>query len=311
MSRRTLLAALAAGSLVIAACGGDDDTSTPATDAPTPTDAGGETTDDTSDDTGDDVVGGGNECTAGNTLNDGALVIATGEPAFPPYVIDDDPESKEGFEAAVAYAVAAEMGFADDDVSWVRTTFEQAIQPGPKDYDFNLQQYSIRPERAEVVSFSDPYYTSNQAVATRAGSAAVGATTIDELRELRFGAQVGTTSLDFIVDVIDPVDEPSVYDDNSAAIAALQADQIDAIMLDLPTALFAAAVQIDEGTVIGQFPLQAGGTPDELGLVFELDNPLVECANAALAALRESGELQEITDTWMITDDVAPVIAVD
>ena len=238
------------------------------------------------------------------------LTIATGEPAFPPYVVDNDPTNKQGFEAAVGWAVAAEMGFDDASVTWVRTTFDEAIQPGAKNFDFNLQQYSITPERAATISFSDPYYTSNQAIVGLVGSAAEGATTLEDLKDVKFGVQAGTTSLQFVADVIQPNQETFVYDDNVAAKAALEANQIDAIVVDLPTAFYVSAVEIEGSVVTGQFPASAGGTTDEFGLVFEQDNPLVDCVNEALAALKASGELDAITEQWMATEMGAPVIAV-
>jgi polar amino acid transport system substrate-binding protein len=302
--RRTALAALLAGGLLLAACVDDDDdeASSDTTAAVGSDTTGSETT---------SGAGGGGDaatCAEGKTLEEGTLTIATGEPAFPPYVIDDAPENKQGFEAAVAWAVAAEMGFGDDSVVWVRTTFEQAIQPGTKDFDFNLQQYSITDDRAEVVSFSDPYYTTNQAIVALDGSPAEGATSLDDLKDVRFGVQAGTTSLEFATEVIQPDSEVQVYNDNAAAKAALEADQIDAIVADLPTALYISAVEIEGSSVVGQFPPAAGVEPDSLGMVFEKDNPLVECVNLALTALRESGELEDITNEWMVTEDVAPVI---
>jgi len=249
-------------------------------------------------------------CAAGKTITDGVLTIATGEPAFPPYVVDNEPENKQGFESAIGWAVAAEMGFDDASVTWVRTTFDEAIQPGAKNFDFNLQQYSISPERAETITFSDPYYTSNQAIVGLDGSAAEGATTLDDLKDVKFGVQTGTTSLQFVTDVIQPNPEVFVYDDNVGAKAALEANQIDAIVVDLPTAFYISAVEIEGSSVIGQFPASAGGTTDEFGLVFEKDNPLVECANAALAALTDSGQLETITEQWMATEMGAPIIEV-
>jgi polar amino acid transport system substrate-binding protein len=295
--RRTAIAALLIGGLLITACGDDDDAGS---------------TDSTDSSASDSTASGsdGAACADGNTIAADTLTIATGEPAFEPWVVGDAPESGEGFEAAVAMAVAREMGFTAEQVTWVRTTFDEAIQPGVKNFDFNLQQYSITPERAESISFSDPYYSSNQAIVALAGSPAEGATTVADLKDVKFGAQAGTTSLGFITDVIQPDTEPFVYDDNVGAKAALEADQIDAIVVDLPTALFISAVEIEGSSVVGQFPESAGGTTDDFGLVFELDNPLVECANAALTTLRDSGELQEITDQWLVTADVAPVIEV-
>jgi polar amino acid transport system substrate-binding protein len=307
--RRTALAALVVGGLVLAACGDDDDETT--SDTASDTASAGDTTDAGTDTTaGGATSGDAAACAEGKTLEDGTLTIATGEPAFPPYVVDDAPENKQGFEAAVAWAVAEQMGFGDDSVTWVRTTFDEAIQPGTKNFDFNLQQYSISPERAEVVSFSDPYYSTNQAIVALDGSPAEGATSIDDLKDVRFGVQAGTTSLEFATEVIQPDSEVQVYNDNAAAKAALEADQIDAIVADLPTALYISAVEIEGSSVVGQFPLEAGGQSDQFGMVFEKDNPLVECVNLALAALTESGELQAITEEWMVTDDVAPVIPV-
>ncbi len=237
--------------------------------------------------------------------------MGTGEPAFPPYVIDDAPESGQGFESAVAYAVAAEMGFAEDQVTWVRTTFEGAIQPGPKDFDFNLQQYSISPEREEVVSFSEPYYEANQAILGYADSPAAEAATAAEIRELKIGVAAGTTSLTFVTDVLQPTTDPFVYNDNAAAKQALDTQQIDAIVADLPTALFISAVEIEGTEVFGQFPPSDGTQGEPWGLLFAKDNPLVECANLALAALRESGALEEITVEWMSDSVDAPEIALD
>jgi polar amino acid transport system substrate-binding protein len=312
--RRTALAALVAGGLLLAACGDDDDTESSDTEAAGTTAAATDTTAAATDTTAAAPAGGGEAaaCVADAPLvTDGVLTIGTGEPAFPPYVVDDTPENKQGFEAAVAWAVAAELGFGDDSVEWVRTTFDQAIQPGAKDFDFNLQQYSITPERAENITFSDPYYVSNQAIVGLDGSAAEGATTLEDLKDVKFGAQAGTTSLEFITEVIQPNQEPFVYDDNVGAKAALEANQIDAIVADLPTAFYISAVEIEGSSVIGQFPAEAGGTTDEFGMVFEKDNPLVECVNLALAALTESGELAAITEQWMSTEAGAPVIAVE
>jgi polar amino acid transport system substrate-binding protein len=303
--RRTAIAALLVGGLLVTSCGDDDDS---ADTADTDTaDTGAADTGAPADDTGAD----GASCAEGKTVTADVLTIATGEPAFEPWVIGDAPESGEGFEAAVAYAVAREMGFANEQVTWVRTTFDEAIQPGTKNFDFNLQQYSISPEREASASFSDPYYSSNQAIVALDGSAAEGATTVADLKDVKFGAQTGTTSLAFITDVIQPDAEPFVYDDNVGAKAALEANQIDAIVADLPTALFISAVEIEGSSVVGQFPGDAGETTDDFGLLFEKDNPLVECANTAIAALRDSGELQEITDQWLVTEGVAPVITVE
>ena len=299
--RRSLIATIAVLGLVAAACGDDSDD---ATEATTPaTEAPAETTPAT-----DPPVE--ESCATGKTITDGVITIGTGEPAFPPYVVDNEPENKQGFEAAVGWAVAAEMGFDDASVEWVRTTFDEAIQPGAKNFDFNLQQYSIIPERQETITFSDPYFQSNQAIVGLEGSAAEGAATLDDLKDVKFGVQAGTTSLQFVADVIQPDEEAFVYDDNVGAKAALEANQIDAIVVDLPTAFYISAVEIEGSLVTGQFPASAGGTTDEFGMVFEKDNQLVDCVNEALASLTASGELDAITEQWMATEMGEPIIPV-
>ena len=285
--RKSLISLLAVAGLTLSACGGSSESSDTTAAAGT----------------------SGNECTTGKTLAEGKLTIGTGNPAFSPWVENDAPESAEGFEAAVAYAVATQLGFSTENVSWVRTSFDEAIQPGAKNFDFNLQQYSITDERKQTVSFSDPYYTTNQAIVGYADSAAASATTVAELQGLKFGVQSGTTSLEFLNTVVMPTNEPYVYDDNAAAKAALEAKQIDAIVVDLPTAFYISAVEIEGTKVIGQFPAGEGTVADQFGLVFDLDSPLVECVNVALAALKESGELAAIEQTWLSDKTSAPVIS--
>lgn len=245
------------------------------------------------------------------TIESGKLTIATGTPAFEPWVVGDAPETGEGFEAAVAYAVAGELGYTSENVVWVRTGFDEAIQPGAKNFDFNLQQYSITDERKATVSFSEPYYSTNQAVVGFADSPVASATKLSELKELKFGAQSGTTSLDFINNVIQPTNEPFVYDDNAGAKAALEAKQIDAIVVDLPTAFYISAVEIEGSKVIGQFPLSDAVSADNFGLLFDKDNKLVDCVNTALGALKESGKLAEIEKTWLADKTNAPIITLD
>jgi polar amino acid transport system substrate-binding protein len=245
------------------------------------------------------------------TIESGKLTIATGTPAFEPWVVGDAPESGEGFEAAIAYAVAGELGYTNENIVWVRTGFDEAIQPGAKNFDFNLQQYSITEERKATVSFSDPYYSTNQAVVGFTDSPVASATKLSELKELKFGAQSGTTSLDFIVNVIKPSSEPFIYDDNAGAKAALEAKQIDAIVVDLPTAFYISAVEIEGSKVIGQFPLSDAVAADNFGLLFDKDNKLVDCVNTALGALKESDKLAEIEKTWLADKTNAPVITLD
>lgn len=309
--RRTLIATIVTAGLVLAACGGDDDDTDGAAEAPveTPSSTTGDMTGDmTGDTTGEATAEHGSiaaDCAAGKTLTDGVLTIATGEPAFPPYVIDDDPASGQGFEAAVGMAVARELGFEGDSVTWVRTAFDAAIAPGPKDFDFNLQQYTITDERKEVVDFSDGYYSASQAIFGLADSAAAAATTLDELKGLKIGVAAGTTSVTYVEETIAPDQEPLIFNDNAAAKQALESNQIDAIVSDLPTALYITAVEIEGTTVYGQ--IEGSGT-DEFGLLLAKDSLLTECVNHALAALRDSGELDAITQEWMSDYTEAPVI---
>lgn len=243
------------------------------------------------------------------TVNDGVLTIATGEPAYPPYMVDDDPTNQQGFEGAVAYAVAGVLGFDAEHVEWVRTGFEQALAPGLKDYDFNLQQFSITPERSEMVGFSLPYYSAAQALVGFPDTPAAEATTLEDLQALRFGVASGTTAVPFVEDVIQPTEGMQVFNDVAAMKVALEAKQIDAIVGDLPTMMYVSAVEIDGAEVFGQFAPAEGTTGDELGLLTEKDNPIVECLDLAILTLRQNGELAAITEQWMVTENV-PLIDV-
>ncbi|QAY74516.1 amino acid ABC transporter substrate-binding protein [Agromyces protaetiae] len=253
--------------------------------------------------TGSDPAAGGD---ADGFLTAGKLTIGTGEPAYFPWVIDDDPESGEGFEAAVAYAVADELGFAHDDVVWVRTTFDQAIAPGPKDFDFNLQQFSITPERQEAVDFSSPYYETTQVVITVESSPAASATSIADLKPLLIGAQTGTTSFDAIEDIIAPDQGAQVFNTNDDAKLALQSGQVDAIVVDLPTAFYLTGVELDGGKIVGQLAGTEGA--DQFGLVLAKDSPLTDRVTKAVDALRDDGTLAELADKWLGGDDTAPVL---
>lgn len=239
------------------------------------------------------------ECALENltTITPGVLTIGTDTPAYSPYFVDDDPTNGEGFESAVAYAVAEELGFTPADVKWEVVPFNTSYAPGAKNFDFDINQISITPERAEVVDFSDGYYSVNQAVVAFNDSPIAGATTITELKDAKLGAQVGTTSLDFVTEVVAPTAEPYVFNDTNDAKSALSNGQIDGIVVDLPTAYYITAVEFEDSKIVGQFPAQEGG--EEFGLLFEKGNPLVTCVNKALTSLKDSGELQQIQDTWL------------
>jgi len=241
------------------------------------------------------------------TLTEGKITVATGEPAYYPYVLDDAPDSGEGFEAAVAYAIAEELGFAPEDVIWVRTTFEAAIQPGPKGFDFNLQQYTITEERAQNVDFSLPYYSTPQAVITVESSAAAGVTTIAELQDFLIGAASGTTSFDAIEQTIKPTQGAQAFNNNDDAKLALETGQIDALVVDLPTAFYLTGVELTGGIIVGQLPTSAG-LSDDWGLVLSKDSTLTTSVNAALQSLRDSGRLQELADEWLGSNQGASLL---
>lgn len=253
--------------------------------------------------------GGGDSCEIEDLdlTTAGTLTVATGEPVFPPWMIDDDPTNGDGFESAVVYAVAEEMGFTADQVTWARTGFDEVIVAGAKNWDFNIQQFSITEARDEVVDFSDGYYQVRQAIVGYGDSAAVGASSVSDLRDLKIGAQIGTTSLDYIENIIQPSESAAVYDDNAAAKAALDAGQIDAIVFDLPTAYFVTAVEIEGSVILGQLE-DVGSAPEELGMLFEEGSTLVPCVNAALSTLRADGTLGEIEQEWLAQGGDIPTI---
>ncbi len=255
------------------------------------------------------LAAGHGSCADGLTLEENVLTIATGNPAYYPWVLNDAPESGEGYEAAVAYAIAEELGFEADAVKWVRTSFDEAIQPGAKDFDFNMQQYSITPEREQMVDFSLPYYTSAMAVLTTKGVVDAGATaTLDSLKGLVWGADANTTALPMLTEIVAPEKDPLLYGDNTDVTAAMQANQIDAALFDLPTALYLSAVVVEGGVLLGQFPAERSENPDQFGLLFEEGNPLRDCVNTAITALTESGKLAEIEATWLQEATGVPVI---
>ncbi len=245
------------------------------------------------------------ECSNGDlaTLTPGTLTVGTDKPAYPPYFEDDDPSNGKGFESAVAYAVAGKLGYATEDVTWVTVPFNKSYAPGDKDFDFDINQISITPKREQAVSFSLGYYTVNQSVVALEKSPIANATTIDELKTAKLGAQVGTTSLEFIQNVVQPDTEPMVYNDTNDAKSALEAGQIDGIVVDLPTAFYVTAVEFDDAKIVGQFKPQGEG--EEFGLLMAKGSPLVSCVDWAIADLKASGELQKIQDKWL-AGDTAP-----
>ena len=228
----------------------------------------------------------------------GRLTVGTDSPAYEPWFVDNDPSNGKGFESAVTYAVAEQLGFSDDQVTWVKVPFNTSYAPGEKKFDFDVNQISITPQRAQVVDFSDGYYQAAQAVIALDGTAGAEATSLADLEGLRLGAQTGTTSLTAIRDIIQPDADPLVFEDTNAAKQALQNDQVDAILADLPTAFYISAVEIPKSKIIGQFQPETG-QQEEFGMLFEKGSELVPCVNQALAALREDGTLDQIEQQWL------------
>ncbi len=257
----------------------------------------------------DEGLAASGECTPEGlaTVEAGTLTIATGEPAYEPWVLNDAPESGEGFEAAVAYAVAEELGYSADQVKWIRTTFDGAIAPGPKNFDFNIQQYSITDERKKVVDFSSAYYTSNQSIVSFKGSKIEGVTSIADLqsRDPKLGAAVASTSLDAIENQLGL--SPQVFNDNAAAVAALKNGQIDGLVVDLPTAFYLSAVEVENGIIVGQLENSAAND-DGAGLLLAKDSPITSCVTQAVDTLRDNGTLAAIVDQWLASSAGAPFL---
>jgi polar amino acid transport system substrate-binding protein len=248
------------------------------------------------------------------TVTSGTLTVGTDNPAYPPWFGGaeghkwkvSDPYSGKGYESAVAYAVAKQLGYARAKVKWVYTPFNKSFAPGKKAFDFDINQISVTPERAKVVTFSNSYYDVNQSIVVLKGSKIASVKSLAGLKNYKFGVQIGTTSYRAILDQIKPNGKPSVYDSNDKAVFALKSKQIDALVVDLPTAFYVTAVQIPNGKILGQLPAKPGG--EHFGMVFAKGNPLAACVNAALARLKATGALKKIQTTWLSTVVGAPVL---
>jgi len=262
---------------------------------------------DDDDEATDTVAASAANCTPDqlDTVTPGVLTVATDSPAFPPYFIDDDPTNRKGFESAVAYAIAHRLNFERTRVKWVVEPFNSSYAPGPKDFDFDVNQISITPKRAEQVDFSAPYYTANQAVVALKDSEAARAGSLEDLKDAQIGVQIGTTSLDAVDEEIEPDSKPQVFNDSNDVVTALKQGQVEAVVVDLPTALFLTAVQVPEATVVGQFSAPGG---DEWGALLEKGSPLTACVSQAVEELRTSGELAEIEQRWMSQAAGAPTL---
>lgn len=232
------------------------------------------------------------------TLSDGVLTVGTDSPAYEPWFVDDNPSNGKGYESAVAYAVAEELGYSEDEVEWVTVPFNAVVSPGDKKFDFDVNQVSITEERRNAVDFSSGYYDVRQTVITTAGSPIDGATSIDELSDAKLGAQVGTTSYNAITEQIGTSEQAAAFDTNDQAVQALKNGQIDGIVVDLPTAYYMTAVQLDDGVIVGQLPLPDGEV-EQFGAVLDKGSPLTDCVSQAVDALREDGTLDQLADEWL------------
>ena len=237
------------------------------------------------------------------TVTAGKLTIATGQPAYSPWVDDNKPQSGKGFEAAVAYAVAAKLGFAKKDVVWTRTTFDSAIAPGPKNFDLNLQQYTITDKRKKAVDFSSPYYQTTQALVAIKGSAADSAKTLSALKKIKIGVAAGTTTNTIVLKDVGV--QPEIFNSNDDAVLALKSGQVDAIAVDLPTAFYLAGAELKHGEILGQFADTTDG--DQFGIVLAKGSSLTAKVSAAVDAIRKDGELAAITKKWLSTSVNVPI----
>jgi polar amino acid transport system substrate-binding protein len=312
---RRAAASVAVLALTLAACGGDPDPDV------TPTEEGAGATEAATDEANDtepeDTEEAGTEeggeaagidgCSPDEleTFEPGTLTVATGDPVFPPWMLDDDPEGGEGFENGLIYALAEELGYDEADVAWVRTGFDEAIAPGPKEYDFNIQQFSVTEEREEVVDFSIVYYQPDKAVIALPDSVIAGATSFDDLREANWGASIGTTDLDYLENILG-VTDVAVFDDQAGVFQALEGGQIDATVAALPTALFATAVQVPDAAIVAVLPPDPNDNGH--GLLFEDGSPLVDCIDQGLQALIDDGVVDDLADQYLTGDGEIPAI---
>jgi polar amino acid transport system substrate-binding protein len=247
------------------------------------------------------------DCAQGKTMADGTLTIATDSPAYDPWFNDNDPSNGKGYESAVAYAVADHLGFDKASVTWVKQPFNTSFAPGPKHFDFDINQISITAARAKAVTFSDGYYTAAQALVALKGSPISDVSSLADLKQYKLGAQTGTTSLTALREDVQPDSDPVVFQNTNDAKQALLNHQVDAIAADLPTAFYITAVQIPHSTIVGQFQQQSG-SPEQFGMLFSKDNPLVDCVNEALAEIKSDGTLDAIEQKWLSQTVSVPVL---
>jgi polar amino acid transport system substrate-binding protein len=290
MRRSTLaiVSLLALGLVLVAAgCGGKKSNSSSGGST-----AGGETAD-------------ASKCTPSTmeTHTADTLTVATDKPAYPPYFENGEPENGEGFESAVAYAIGKQLGYPKGKIKWTVEPFDSSYAPGPKNFDFDVNEISITPTREKAVDFSAPYYSANQAVVALEGSEAAKAKSLAELKGTKIGVQINTTSLSTVDEEIEPSSKPEVFNSSGDVVTALKNGQVEAVVVDLPTALYLTAAQVENATIVGQFGKAEG---EEWGALLAKESPLTQCVSGAIEALEESGELEKITQRWMSQAAEAP-----
>jgi polar amino acid transport system substrate-binding protein len=288
--RRTTLAivsVLALGLALLAGCGGTKSSSS----------SGGGS--------GEGTTATASECTPSKmqTHTAGMLTVATDKPAYPPYFEEGEPANGKGFESAVAYAIGAQLGYPKAKIKWTVEPFDSSYAPGPKDFDFDLNEISITPVREKAVDFSAPYYSANQAVVALEGSEAARAKSLADLKDTKIGVQINTTSLSAVNEEIEPSSKPEVFNSSGDVVTALKNGQVEAVVVDLPTALYLTAAQVENASIVGQFGKAEG---EEWGALLGKGSSLTGCVSGAIEALEESGELEKITQRWMSQAAEAP-----
>ena len=237
----------------------------------------------------------------------GTFSVGTDKPAYEPWFSKNDPANGNGYESAVTYAVAKELGFAQTEVKWQTVQFNSAFAPGPKKFDLDVNQVSISEDRRKAVDFSTGYYDVRQTVITTAGSKIADAKSVADVADAKLGAQVGTTSYTALRDQIKPKQSPAVFDTNDLAVQALKNKQIDGIVVDLPTGFYMTAAQLDNGKIVGQLP-STSDKPEQFGFVLEKGSKLTPCVSQAVDALRADGTLSALQKQWL-TAEGAPELS--
>jgi polar amino acid transport system substrate-binding protein len=289
MKTRLLALLLLAAALFLVACGSDDSSSS-------------------SDKAAATATASADACSKASlkTHTPGTLTIATDKPAYPPYFQDDDPTNGKGFESAVAYAVADKLGYAKSDVKWTVVPFNASYAPGPKQFDFDVNQISITPKREKAVDFSAPYFTAPQALVVGKGSKLADATSLADVRAGHIGVQVGTTSYDAVKEVIKPDADPKIFNNSTDVVQALKQNRVDGVVVDLPTAFYVTAAQVKGSKIVGQFDAPGG---DRWGALLAKGSPLTACVSKAINELQSSGELKKIYDQWLGDAAGAPTLS--